>query len=442
MESDRERNKLNSDVLDLHKKLMQARGELRVAVADKAASMYELYNTRRDNEDWKRKVQMLELELGSNYQAPLLKHSLKYESDNGNTQNLPQAGVPLRAEGGKGSQSSRDFKKLDYDKHASIVSSRKSKRDLSGHRHRTSQRGDGSRRDTSRPSISKSKCSRSERKTAKPRSPSVSDSSASWVNSSGDSDPTPPSDSSTSSRSDGSDSSSARSVDERRASSRRKQKHSHFKHDKRHRSPQLPKMQTFSGDSRANWEAFILQFGRVAKDNHWKDSKKLRNLYQCLTGNASLYANKITVSGYQDLRKQLKRRFSKKEEASTARRTLRSVRQKEDETLEEFSQRVYFLADDAYGGESKKSLERNATEYFLLGCKDKPAALKAMEHKPNTIPKALKYIKQAQTITDIGRCLSKLRLKSPRLGQLALIRWKGKLLTCKKKWPSCAARSF
>jgi hypothetical protein len=81
-------------------------------------------------------------------------------------------------------------------------------------------------------------------------------------------------------------------------------------------------MQTFVGDAKDNWEAFILQFDRFAKDNKWKDEKKLRNLYKCVTGNAALYANKIKVSDNKDLRKQLKT-----VEASTARRSLRSIRE-------------------------------------------------------------------------------------------------------------------
>ena len=126
----------------------------------------------------------------------------------------------------------------------------------------------------------------------------------------------------------------------------------------------------------------------------------MRKLYQCLSGVASLYANKIRVKDYKELRKQLKHRFSTTEESTTARRLLRNIRQREDESLVDFSQRVYFLADDAFKDESRKTLEKNAAEYFLLGCKDKQAALKAMEQRPTTVPKALKFVKQAQAATS------------------------------------------
>jgi hypothetical protein len=52
-------------------------------------------------------------------------------------------------------------------------------------------------------------------------------------------------------------------------------------------------MHTFSGDVKDNWEAFILQFERIAQKTRWSEKKKLRNLFKCLTGNESLYANKI-----------------------------------------------------------------------------------------------------------------------------------------------------
>ena len=168
---------------------------------------------------------------------------------------------------------------------------------------------------------------------------------------------------------------------------------------RRSRSPPMPKMSSFSGDVKENWEAFILQFERIADEGSWSAKKMLRRLYQCLSGQASLYANRLRCKSYRSLKKELSLRFSKKEEAFTARRQLRSVRQRELETLEEFSQRVYELADDAYHGESKKSIERNAAEHFLSGARDKRAAEKAMEGKPNSLRKALKAMKQAQATT-------------------------------------------
>ena len=155
-------------------------------------------------------------------------------------------------------------------------------------------------------------------------------------------------------------------------------------------------MNAFSGSEADNWDAFILQFRRLAKDRRWKEKKKLSNLYRCLTGAASLYANRLNCTTYKALRKELKNRFSKAEEPTTARKKLKQIKQNEGETLEEFSQRVYFICLDAFKYDPLQTLEANAAEYFLEGCREKAAALKAMDAKPQSLHKALKLVKEAK----------------------------------------------
>ena len=89
----------------------------------------------------------------------------------------------------------------------------------------------------------------------------------------------------------------------------------------------------------------------------------------------------------------MKRRFSKKPEPVTARRQLQYVRQQENESLEDFSHTVYVLALDGYEKCEDDALEDIATEAFLRGCKEKEAAIKAMEKNPVTLSKAIKFVK-------------------------------------------------
>ena len=84
-------------------------------------------------------------------------------------------------------------------------------------------------------------------------------------------------------------------------------------------------------------------------------------LIDCLTGTALEYANKLDVrDDYKKMRHEMKRRFSNKDAPAAARRNLQYVRQKEGESLEQFSQRVHFLALDAYGSAGSRTIHQMA----------------------------------------------------------------------------------
>jgi hypothetical protein len=50
------------------------------------------------------------------------------------------------------------------------------------------------------------------------------------------------------------------------------------------------------------------------------------------------------------------------------------MRQQESEPLEEFSQRIYFMALDGFDKGNPEVVDQIATEAFLRGCRDKEAA--------------------------------------------------------------------
>jgi hypothetical protein len=98
---------------------------------------------------------------------------------------------------------------------------------------------------------------------------------------------------------------------------------------------------------------------------------------------------------YKDLKRQLKQRFSRKEVSVLAHRQLPFTKQYENEDVEEFAQCVYFLALYGYQSCEGNMLEEIATETFLPDCRDKEAAVKAMDRKPATLQKAVKYVQTA-----------------------------------------------
>ncbi|CAC5366980.1 unnamed protein product [Mytilus coruscus] len=91
----------------------------------------------------------------------------------------------------------------------------------------------------------------------------------------------------------------------------------------------------------------------------------------------------------------MKRRFSKKEEASAARRQLQYIRQLDGETIEEYAERVHFLTMDGYYRSKNDIIDQIGTEAFLRGCQEKEAARIVIEKNPRTINEALKWIKSS-----------------------------------------------
>ena len=101
-------------------------------------------------------------------------------------------------------------------------------------------------------------------------------------------------------------------------------------------------------------------------------------------------ARRSHISTYDELRKYMKRRFTKKEEDSAARRQLQYIRQTEIETKEEFAERVHFLTMDGYYRSDYNIIDQIGTEAFLRGCQEKEAASIVIEIIPRTINDTLK----------------------------------------------------
>lgn len=152
-------------------------------------------------------------------------------------------------------------------------------------------------------------------------------------------------------------------------------------------------MVTFSGSGIPSWESFIFQFERVANRRGWRSRKKIERLLDSLTDNALEYTRKLDIEDYHTLKKKLRQQFSKKPQPVTARRQIQYIRQQENESLEDFAHKVYSLAMDGYDRCEMDTLEDIATEAFLRGCKEKDAAIKAMEKNPTSLSKAVKYVK-------------------------------------------------
>lgn len=165
----------------------------------------------------------------------------------------------------------------------------------------------------------------------------------------------------------------------------------------RPRSPPPPKMATFHGETQ-KWDSFIFQFRELANAQHWGPEKKLQRLKLCLRDKAVEYLQtrpKAVRQDYYKLKKALASRYGQKDPPITIRRLLASLRQEEDENIEEFADRTLSLTIKGHPRASDEVIQTMATEVFLRGCKGRYAALMAAEKDLPTIYRALRYVKSS-----------------------------------------------
>lgn len=137
----------------------------------------------------------------------------------------------------------------------------------------------------------------------------------------------------------------------------------------RSRSPLPPKLQVFSGDPKGpSWSGFISRFDRVVKRRNWSKKKRLERLFDCLSEKALEYANRADGrKSYSKLKKELTLRFDIKDAPVAARQKLHLIKQTDEETLEEYLQRVLTTSMDGFSDADNDTIQQLATEAFLRG---------------------------------------------------------------------------
>ena len=164
---------------------------------------------------------------------------------------------------------------------------------------------------------------------------------------------------------------------------------------RRSRSPPVPKMQEFHGES-AKWISFKFQFEQAARSFRWDDKTKLDRLVACLRNKAVEFVQrrpKSTLKDYKKLMKELQRRYGQKDPPSTSRRQLSYVKQEENEDLDDYAERVHQLVLDGFPGVDKVNIQILAMDAFLKGCSNKFAALAASGSKLRSLQHAVRKVK-------------------------------------------------
>ena len=137
--------------------------------------------------------------------------------------------------------------------------------------------------------------------------------------------------------------------------------------------PAPQKLQFFSGDpTKLSWRGFITKFDRVALLRGWSDNKKLDRLFDCLTDKELEYANRAEGRDYSLLKNELALQF---DEPVATRQRLHIIKQSEEESLEDFLQRVLTVTIYGYDDAQIATLQQLVRRLFF-----KAANIKMQPH--------------------------------------------------------------
>ena len=158
----------------------------------------------------------------------------------------------------------------------------------------------------------------------------------------------------------------------------------------------LPALQRYDGED--NWKSFFVQFQTYARLSGWTEEEKLTNLCLCLKGKALDFfvCQPDTVQGnFRKMIGKLEKRFGIKDLPETLRSEFRSpsMKQKPDESLEEWAERVQKLALEAFVDLPEQYMNREIVTKFCQCLVDKEAAQSASDRAPDTIEDALRIVK-------------------------------------------------
>ena len=156
-----------------------------------------------------------------------------------------------------------------------------------------------------------------------------------------------------------------------------------------------PKMPQFNGTV-GEWDNFFFQFEAVCDYYQMGRQEKLQQLKNCLTSKAVNFVRTLSprcVDSYRRLCARLKDRFGGVERPEVLRTSFHDLKQRVDETLDEFADRVQTQANQAYPGQDQAFLDMMSTNGFMRGVRDRLPVLEAAKTNPQTVRQALTAMK-------------------------------------------------
>lgn len=136
----------------------------------------------------------------------------------------------------------------------------------------------------------------------------------------------------------------------------------------------------------------------------WSEAESKDYLMWSLEGKAldflTITKTDLRKHSLRRIMKKLEIRFGVKELTETSKAKFRQAFQKQDETLEDWADRVMTLATPAFVDLPEDHLKKEAIARFCQGCTDKEAAKHACFEQPETMEEALNLVKHHQYISQ------------------------------------------
>ena len=134
-----------------------------------------------------------------------------------------------------------------------------------------------------------------------------------------------------------------------------------------------------------------------------EDRKKLI-AYQtsggAVSGFIQRYMSVNAACTWAQLKQQLAVRFSDVTDPQMALPMLRRVKQKQGETIHNYSDRISTLAEEAYGNQGGNAAERNLIDIFVDGLLNDHLKMKIFRDQPNTLQAAIAVAVNEQNLRN------------------------------------------
>ncbi|GFO33751.1 general secretion pathway protein k-like protein [Plakobranchus ocellatus] len=165
---------------------------------------------------------------------------------------------------------------------------------------------------------------------------------------------------------------------------------------------QPPKSLIYSGES--SWAAFEMKFKRFVREQMFSEKEAKDYLCWVLVGRAAdYYTLMMREDRHMPLRQLMKRmeqRFASKHLRETTLIRFQNVKQRIEESIEDWAERLHHLAryafeKDAGAGLWKRDIKQMVLK-FCTGCVDREAGLHAANMRPESLDEATTFILQYQ----------------------------------------------
>ena len=148
----------------------------------------------------------------------------------------------------------------------------------------------------------------------------------------------------------------------------------------------------FDGNPK-NYKEWIKSIEKYAILVHLPEARKKLIAYQSSGGAVSGFIQRYMAANpnntWEQLKEQLAVRFSDVTDAQMALSLLRRVRQKQGETIQNFSERILSLAEEAYANQGDDAVERQLIDIVADGLINDQLKVKILREQPNTLQGAV-----------------------------------------------------